>query len=197
MALARQQKVGPVQAVATYSAYEDRLMYVESVTPYSQLIGTNLAYVDMEMNTGDAFQQAFPQVLAAYEALVPFADVNPALKQLHDAGHQLILMSNSTRALMNAHSKHMAPVFDQVITADDTGCYKPQTAFFDYVDAHLPAGEHIHVAHGFWWDIMPATRRGWQRFWINRDHLQAPTAVQPLSELPDLKALSAQLEFNN
>lgn len=68
--------MGPVQAVATYSAYEDRLMYVESVTPYSQLIGTNLAYVDMEMNTGDAFQQAFPQVLAGYEALVPFADVN-------------------------------------------------------------------------------------------------------------------------
>lgn len=184
--IARQQNVDATQTVATYSAYEDRLMYVEQVTPYTHLIQSNLAYVDMEMKTGDAFQQAYPQVIAAYQALKPFADVNPALQKLHDAGHHLILMSNSTQKLMAEHLKHLAPVFDDVITADETGCYKPQKAFFDFVDAHLPAGEHLHVAHGFWWDIMPATRRGWRRIWINRDHLIAPQSVQPLTELPDL-----------
>lgn len=188
-AIARRQGVDPIKAVATYSAYEDRLMYVEQVTPYLSLIQANLGYVDMEMKTGEAFQGAFSQVVQAYQNLRPFPDVNPALQALHDARHQLIVMSNSTQSLMSAHLSRLAPVIDAVITADDTNCYKPQSAFFDYVDQHLPTGQHVHIAHGFWWDMMPATRRQWHRIWINRDHLKAPAAVQPLKELPDLRGL--------
>jgi 2-haloacid dehalogenase len=194
--LARRQGVDPIRAVATYSAYEDRLMYVEQVTPYTALIQANLAYVDMEMRTGDGFRSAYLQVLQSYQALDPFPDVNPALQQLHAAGHHLVLMSNSTQTLMAAHLKRLAPVIDAVITADDTGCYKPQPDFFAYVAQHLPAGEHVHVAHGFWWDIMPATRLGWHRIWINREQLTAPGAVQPLTALPDLSDLPAALEKN-
>ncbi len=192
--LARRQGVDPVQSVAAYSAYEDRLMYVEQVTPYTALIQANLAYVDMEMRTGNGFRSAYPQVIQAYQDLVPFPDVNQALQQLHAADHHLVLMSNSMQSLMAAHLTRLAPVIDAVITTDETGCYKPQPDFFAYVAQHLPAGEHVHVAHGFWWDIMPATRRGWRRIWINRDQLTAPATVQPLTTLPDLSALAAELE---
>lgn len=104
-------------------------------------------------------------------------------------------MSNTSERLIARHIKAMGNVFDFALTADSAMCYKPDLRFFGTAERvfSLREREHVHVAKGYWWDIVPAYKMSWKKIWVNRDGLPAGREneqpyriISSLSELPDL-----------
>src|SRR5690242_4835450 len=60
----------------------------------------------------------------------PFADTNPALERLRDAGIRLGLLSNIDDDLLAATRRHFTVDFDLIITAQQMRSYKPDHAHF-------------------------------------------------------------------
>lgn len=197
---AAQHGLNPAQAAAVFAAYEDRLMYGEAFVPYNELLQNVLSYCDMELNTG-IFTPLHCEVLALHQNFSPFADVLPALAALKAQGWQLALMSNTTQSLIQAHLQQLGSCFDFCLTADTAQCYKPLLQFFRLAEERfsLKGKRHIHIAKGYWWDIVPAAKMGWQKIWLNRAKLKSGRAqeqpyatITTLAELPSLLQTAAK-----
>jgi 2-haloacid dehalogenase len=133
-------------------------------------------------------------LVAAVPRFGPFPDVPPALARLR--GHvRLAIVSNTDDDLIAGNLQHIGVPFDRVVTAEQARAYKPSLATFDYLLDQLgcQAGEIVHVAQGFSYDIKPAHALGWQRVWVNRFGQAGDPAYGPYHELPDLTALPVLL----
>ena len=181
----------PEKARTIFESYEDRLMYGEDFIPYDKLLYENLTYCDMELDT-DTFSRHFEDILNIHKSFEPFPDVIKTLEHLRERGYELAVMSNTTNELLNAHLERLHRVFTDCLTSEQTGCYKPSLSFFRQAEKHfsLLEKEHIHIARGYWWDIVPAAKMGWRRIWVNRGGLakgriqeQPYVTISSLSEL--------------
>lgn len=94
---------------------------------------------------------------------------------------------------MNHHLAKMENLFNFTLTAEDTKCYKPELKFFKSAEKAfaLKGKEHCHIAKGYWWDIVPAHKMGWNKIWVNRSRLSCGRdeempyiTVTSLQELP-------------
>lgn len=189
--LALEKQVDPQLAVTTYNNYEDRLMYQAKLVPYDKLIAENLTYLDLELTADHWFFDHLDDVLTAYQNLQPHPDILPAFMKLKEQGHQLYLMSNSAPEFMRNHLAALDDLPDGVLLPNETGCYKPDLPFFEAATAKwdLNHDNHVHIAKGYWWDIVPATTLSWRKIWINRDHKHGRLQEQPYSEFSDLTPL--------
>lgn len=167
--------------------YEDRLMYGEDYKPYDELVYEALGYCDMELNT-DVIQKEYGRVIEAHKTLQAFPEVVSTLKELKDMGYMLVMMSNSVPQIMEYNHKALDNVFDRVFLAADTKCYKPQLSFFQQVEDALSLKEasHCHIAAGYWWDIVPATKMGWKKIWVDRKNRHGSAAHMPYGEVKTL-----------
>src|SRR5581483_4127962 len=81
----------------------------------------------------------------------PFPDARPALLQARAQGLRLVILSNTDRDLIAHSLRHLAVPFDDVVTAEDCGSYKPNLANFERLLAAV--GEDparvLHVAFGY------------------------------------------------
>ena len=154
----------------TFITYEDRLMYGEEFIPYDKLLLSILEYCDMEFNT-DIFVREWGRIEQLHKDFEPHPDVLHTLEYLKKRQYELIIMSNSSYELMPYHLEKLGNLFDGVILADDTKCYKPSLKFFRDADKkfHLSEKEHCHIAMGYWWDIVPCSKLGWKKIWVNRN----------------------------
>ena len=130
-------------------------------------------------------------LLAAVRTWGPYPDVPPALQRLRDAGIRLVILTNSDDDLMAENVARIGVPIDVVITAEQTGAYKPNLAAFHSMLDRLACqpDDLLHVAQGFEYDIVPAHALGWNRVWINRYGLPGDPAYGPYGELPDLSGL--------
>lgn len=105
-------------------------------------------------------------------------------------------MSNTTHSLMQDHLRQFDGLIDDAIVADDTHCYKPNTYFFTYAsDKYRFSNQnHAHIAIGYWWDIAPCRKLGWNRVWVNRRNERGRSDEQPYQEIKDLTKLPAALQ---
>lgn len=188
--IARKGGISPEQSRTVFTHYEDRLMYGEEFIPYDALLAQALEYCDLELNT-DLFAQAHGQILEAHQAMRPFPDVLPALRQLKELDFGLFLMSNSVHSLMAYHLEALEQLFDGVLLAEDAKCYKPDLDFFHQAERTLPLAdaEHLHIAAGYWWDIVPCSKLGWNKVWLNRKGQRGSPRHQPYQELTSLSQL--------
>lgn len=175
------------KAKQIFTSYEDRLMYGESFLPYDQLLLKALRYCDMEMNT-EVFEKQWGRVMENHRRMKPYDDVLPALQALKEKGYRLILMSNTTHQLMDCHRKELTGLIDEAVTAEDVSCYKPDLSFFLYTAARfdLHNAQHCHIAKGYWWDIVPCSKLGWNKIWINRANRKGDVRHQPYQEAKNL-----------
>jgi 2-haloacid dehalogenase len=81
--------------------------------------------------------------------------------------------------------------FDQVVLAEEVGAYKPDHRMFAALleRCGCTKDEIVHVAQGFYHDIMPGHALGLRRIWINREGKPGDQAYAPYEELPDLTEL--------
>ncbi|MDD3223663.1 MAG: HAD family hydrolase [Clostridium sp.] len=185
--IARENGLNSKDAVNIYVNYEDRLMYGEPYIPYDKLIKQVLEYCDMELNS-DIFSKSYDEIISVHKQLKPFKEVKETLSKIHKKGYEIALMSNSVHNIMDHHLEILDNVFDHVFLSEDVHAYKPQLEFFKYVEKslELKEREHCHIAKGYWWDIVPCSKLGWSKIWVNRNYQKGNKCHEPYQEVHTL-----------
>ncbi len=127
----------------------------------------------------------------------PFADSPTALRALQSR-YRLVILSNIDDDLFVHSARHLNIDFDDVITAEQLGSYKPSLNNFhrmlERVD--LPTDRILHVAQSLYHDIVPAKTLGLSTVWVNRRKghegfgATPPTEAEQDIEVPDLQTLA-------
>jgi len=120
--------------------------------------------------TADAFQLAVLRLPA-------FADSAEALARLRRR-FRLVAMTNADRTAFSAYSETLGNPFHDSVTCDDSGCAKPDPAFFAFNKGRQSAhgfkqSEILHVAQSQHHDIGVAVALGYTTCWIERRQGQA------------------------
>ena len=128
----------------------------------------------------------------------PFADSPSALRTLQSR-YRLVILSNIDDDLF-AHSAHHLNIdFDEVITAEQLGSYKPSPNNFHRMleRVNRPTDRILHVAQSLYHDIAPAKALGLSTVWVNRRKghegfgATPPAEAEPDLEVPDLQTLAS------
>lgn len=126
-----------------------------------------------------------------------------AILQRH---YTLVILSNVDRAGFAASQARLGVEFDEVLTAQDIGSYKPHPANFaalrDRVAELGSTGRLLHVAQSLFHDHLPAREFGLPGVWINRRHDRPGwgatpdpgTQVTPDVEFPSMIAFARDVE---
>jgi len=128
----------------------------------------------------------------------PFSDTVAALRRLQTR-YKLVIISNIDDAMFAETNTLLQVVFDDIITAQQVGSYKPALQNFHFALARLgvPLQQVLHVAQSLHHDHAPAKALGLTTVWVNRPSrlsgtgLALPVQVTPDLEVPDLQSLVA------
>jgi len=118
----------------------------------------------------------------------PFEDVVDALERLHTR-YRLAVLSNVDDDLFSRTAKKLGTRFDEVITAQQVGSYKPSLANFRHLLERLgtPPDRVLHVAQSVYHDHVPAKRLGLCTVRVDRpSRRQGVGLAPPADALPDL-----------
>lgn len=125
------------------------------------------------MATSDALNGAFGASIAHWPAFPDTADALRALK----SHYKLVILSNVNRTGFELSNRKLGVEFDDIITAQDVGTYKPNPRNFEVLmevmeKKHGVAKNGIlHTAQSLFHDHVPATRFGLAKCWIDRQNL--------------------------
>jgi 2-haloacid dehalogenase len=126
----------------------------------------------------------------------PFADTGPGLRALKTR-FKLAVITNCDTDLFAATAKQFPVSFDEVITAEQVGSYKPSRKNFEVAFERLgvPRENILHVAQSLYHDIAPARELGLTTVWVNRRGNASGSGATPQAtatpdyEVPDLRSL--------
>jgi 2-haloalkanoic acid dehalogenase type II len=116
--------------------------------------------------------------------------------------YRLIILSNVDRAGFAGSNRRLQVEFDDILTAEDIGSYKPNPANFRALarlaEERGHTGRLLHVAQSLFHDHVPARQAGLPGAWINRRHDRPGwgatpdpgTPVTPDAEYPSLLAFA-------
>jgi len=142
----------------------------------------------------DAEVRSLPESLRNWQ---PFPDTVEALHKLKSR-YQLAVLSNVDDDLFAWTAPKLGVTFDQVITAQQAGCYKPCMRMFKLAESRIGVGRErwLHVGQSIYHDVIPAQSLGIATVWVNRPSPRpgagAATAAsgKPDLEVPDLQTLA-------
>ncbi len=125
-----------------------------------------------QIKISDAEAEAFGRSVKDWPA---FDDSAVSLQYLREH-YLLATLTNCDRISYMGSNSRLEIEWDAIYTAQDVGCYKPSLRNFEYLFEHarrdlgvLP-GEILHVAQSLTHDMIPATKMGMTKIWINRRH---------------------------
>jgi 2-haloacid dehalogenase len=93
-------------------------------TPYRQIGHRAVSYV-MDRCKISYTQEEVRWLVSQIETLRPFPDVVAALEKLRAGGYKLAILSNGDRDMLKAAGPHIGFAFDQVISVQEAGSFKP------------------------------------------------------------------------
>jgi 2-haloacid dehalogenase len=124
----------------------------------------------------------------------PFPDTVDALQKLQTR-FRLAIISNTDDDLFAGTAPHLQVKFDQVITAQQAGAYKPSLAPFQLVLERLglPNEQVLHAGQSVYHDVVPARSLGLATLLVRRRGSGATRVLadKPDLEVPDLQSLAA------
>ncbi len=144
---------------------------------------------DLGATPGDAALAAFGGSVVDWQA---FPDSAEALARLQ-ARFRLAVITNCDDDLFAASNRRLGVVFDEVITAQQVGAYKPSHRNFEVAFERLgvPRDRILHVAQSLFHDHVPAKQLGLSTAWIDRRHGRDGGGATPAADVaPDLTAPS-------
>lgn len=170
------------QEAGAYKPYKKVLMGVMSG------MGDELGFTPSEADL-----LALPESVGVWP---PFADSVEALQRLQ-TGFELVILSNIDDDLFAATEAMLGVDFDEVITAQQIGSYKPSRQNFEVALDRLqvPRQQVLHVAQSLFHDHAPAKQLGFTTVWVNRPSrcpgvgVAPHTRCSPDLEIPDLGSL--------
>jgi 2-haloacid dehalogenase len=163
-------------------------------TPYREIGQRAVAYV-MDRCGIRYTQDEVRALVSEIERLKPFPDVIAALGRLRSSGYRLAILSNGDRDMLKAAGPHIGFPFDQVISVEEAGYFKPH--WKTYAKAEELLGEQrdrtLFVAnHAF--DCIGAKSYGMRSAFIDRRKRPfGATPHQPDLIVADFAELAAAL----
>jgi len=139
-------------------------------------------------------QRAFAASVSDWPA---FPDSHEALVRLQTR-YRLVPITNCDDDLFAGSAARLGIDFDDVVTAQQAGAYKPDERPFQLAFERLdvPRERILHVAQSLWHDHVTAKRLGLTSVWINRRAGRPGGGATPAAEaapdieLPDLRSLA-------
>lgn len=117
----------------------------------------------------------------------PYPEARDALEQLRGAGFRLAVLTQSSRESAEAVIEGSGLRFDAVLSAPDSGAFKPARQAYRYGLEQVGAERAWFVA-GHWWDIAGAAAAGLRTAWVSRTDRFYPAAMpEPDVRAPDLR----------
>ena len=134
-------------------------------------------------------------LMARYDDLERFADVEPGLERLKEAGHTMVIFSNGTPRMLDAlmEAAGLRPYFQGLVSVDEVRAYKPSPKAYRHAARRLgrPIGE-VRLVSSNPFDDIGAEAAGMRAAWVDRsgglfDTLGPPPeiVVGSLTELAD------------
>lgn len=163
-------------------------------TPYREIGHRAVSFV-MDRCGISYSQDEVRWLVSEIEKLKPFPDVLDALAKLRDAGFRLAILSNGDRDMLDAARPHIGFAFDDVISVQEAGYFKPH--WKTYATAAEILGEDrsscLFVAnHAF--DCIGAKSYGMRTAFIDRRKRPfGETPHQPDILVEDFSELAAVL----
>ncbi len=122
--------------------------------------------------------------LSRLASMPAYPDVPDALAALRSGGFRLAVLTQSAvdaaeTVLSNAGIREH---FELVLSAPDSGAFKPEDLAYKYALERAGATDAWFVA-GHWWDVAGAAYAGLRTAWISRTDLAYPIAMPP----PDVR----------
>lgn len=113
----------------------------------------------------------YQDILSTFSCLPAHADIKPALKVLKVAGYQLVALSNSSTALLNAQLSfsELDEYFDNAISVEQAKTFKPSKHAYQFALQQLhiePTQARLVATHD--WDTHGALSAGLKAAFINR-----------------------------
>jgi 2-haloacid dehalogenase len=165
--------IAPDALIEAYGPIEHEVQEGHPALPYSSLLEIVHERLSEKLGVAPSAEEA-----AAFGASVgdwpAFRDSAEALAYLK--GHfQLIILSNVDRKSFAGSNRRLGVEFDQILTAEEIGSYKPNLRNFDYLlaragEAGIAKSELLHTAQSLFHDHAPANRMGISSAWIDRRH---------------------------
>jgi 2-haloalkanoic acid dehalogenase type II len=117
-----------------------------------------------------------------------FPDSHDALVELKKYC-KIVLITNTDNSIIKESVKQLDVEFDDIVTAEMAGAYKPSHKGFDLARKRLglEKGEILHAGFGFKYDVVPATELGYETCWINRQGEVRPVDVKETYLVGDMK----------
>jgi 2-haloacid dehalogenase len=187
----------------------DRLtaLWRDKQLQYSWLRSLQGRYADFWQVTGDALDFALEtlgidkpglrdRLMTLYLTLDVFPEVPDTLRRLKDAGLRTAILSNGSRAMLDAivTGNKLGPLLDEVISVDDAGVYKTHPKVYQLTldRLGLPASA-IAFQSSNAWDAYAASSFGMRVVWCNRYGQRRERLpgnpdfeIRSLAELPSL-----------
>jgi 2-haloacid dehalogenase len=103
----------------------------------------------------------------------------------------LILITDTDDDIIRETEKTIGVKFDEIVTAQQAGAYKPSHKGFHLTRERLglPKSEIWHAGFGFKYDIVPANELGYTTVWVNRQGEARPVDVKETFLVGDMQSL--------
>lgn len=114
------------------------------------------------------------QLLNAYLSLKPWPDAEAGLKKLKATGIRIITIANFSKPMLHANAENagIANLFDELLSTEVNGTYKPDPKAYALGMEHLGLKkEEILFAAFGGWDAYGAKSFGYPTYWVNRFNL--------------------------
>src|SRR6266704_7155077 len=135
-----------------------RLTAMEQYEDFEQVTRKALDYA--LATTGHSLEtQQKNSLMAQYNDLERFADVEPGLQRLKDAGYTMVVFSNGSPFMLTSimHAAHLQPYFQGFVSVDEVKVYKPSPKVYRHVAERLGrAIENVRLISSNPFDVIGA-----------------------------------------
>jgi 2-haloacid dehalogenase len=150
--------------------YTFRLAAMERYQDFEQVTRRALDYALATVGRELAPEQK-DDLIERYNDLERFADVEPGLERLKEAGHAMIVFSNGAPHMLEAlmDSAELRPYFQGFVSVDEVKTYKPAPETYRHAARRLgrPIGE-VRLVSSNPFDDIGAEAAGMKSAWVDR-----------------------------
>jgi len=162
----------------------------EKYRPYRQVLHETMkmAFDEFGLPYSEADIEAFANSMGHWE---PFPDSKEAIIELQKYV-KVVLITNTDDAIIAETQRTIGVTFDEIITAEQAGAYKPSHKGFLLARQRLglPVSDIWHAGFGFKYDVVPATELGYTTVWVNRQGQARPLDVKETFLVGDMRTLA-------
>ncbi len=162
----------------------------EQYRPYRQVLRDTLKMVfnNYHIPTNNEECDEFADSMGYWK---PFSDTRDAILELQKLV-KVALITNTDNSIIAQTEQTIGVKFDDIITAEQAGAYKPSLEGFQLARKRLglTVSQIWHAGFGFKYDIVPAKKLGYTTVWVNRQGNARPGRVKETFLVGDMRTLA-------